>query len=68
MKDIFNYNPKKRYDLVKKLSGKQNGNIDFQLDKPIITTVNDVSKHLAKIVQALSPLFTDSWIYSSWSG
>ena len=50
MKDIFNYNPKKWYDLVKKLSGKQISNIDFQLDKHSIKTANDLRKHLAKIV------------------
>ena len=60
MKDIFNYNPKKWYDLVKKLSGKQINNIDFHLDEPSIKTVNDVINHLANIVHALPPLSTET--------
>ena len=59
MKDIFNYNPKKWYDLVKKkLSGKQISNIDFQLDEPSIKTANDLNKH--QIVQALPPLSAET--------
>ena len=60
MKDIFNYNPKKWYDLVKKLSGKQISDIDFQLDERSIKTANDLNKHLTKIVQALPPLSAET--------
>ena len=57
MKDIFNYNPKKWYELVKTLSGQQIINIDFQLDEPSIKTAH---QHPTKIVQALPPLSTEA--------
>ena len=48
--------PKNWYSEIKKLTGKSQEQLNFNINEPPKTTANDLNKFLASIVQSLPPL------------